>query len=205
MPHGERVPKLDKQQRTVLQELGAGELLALVLEPLRAKVAQMGLEENAAELIELLEMERAGQTSVLKNNKKHPKLHCIRKIMGRMSIAGLVGIAGYSQTGTDFRDRLTGAVEKLRGQLQWRGMRLLSWSSERKRLGGYWQGMAMNAAGLRAGNWRGALHRTNLGYFDSGSSNIDGLGQSGADGRFMVVAVEAWKENAAVRSLSCWV
>lgn len=118
MPHGERVPKLDKQQRTVLQELGAGELLALVLEPLRAKVAQMGLEENAAELIELLEMERAGQTSVLKNNKKHPKLHCIRKIMGRMSIAGLVGIAGYSQTGTDFRDRLTGAVEKMRGQLQ---------------------------------------------------------------------------------------
>ena len=118
MPHGERVPKLDKQQRTVLQELGAGELLALVLEPLRAKAAQMGLEENAAELIELLEMERAGQTSVLKNNKKHPKLHCIRKIMGRMSIAGLVGIAGYSQTGTDFRDRLTGAVEKMRGQLQ---------------------------------------------------------------------------------------
>ena len=118
MPHGERVPKLDKQQRTVLQELGAGELLALVLEPLRAKVAQMGLEENAAELIELLEMERAGQTSVLKNNKKHPKLHCIRKIMGRMSIAGLVGIAGYSQTGKDFRDRLTGAVEKMRDQLQ---------------------------------------------------------------------------------------
>ena len=118
MPHGERVPKLDKQQRTVLQELGAGELLALVLEPLRAKVAQMGLEENAAELIELLEMERAGQTSVLKNNKKYPKLHCIRKIMGRMSIAGLVCIAGYSQTGTDFRDRLTGAVEKMRGQLQ---------------------------------------------------------------------------------------
>ena len=118
MPHGERVPKLDKQQRTVLQELGAGELLALVLEPLRAKVAQMGLEENAAELIELLEMERAGQTSVLKNNKKHPKLHCIRKIMGRMSIAGLVGIAGYSQTGTDLRDRLTGAVEKMRDQLQ---------------------------------------------------------------------------------------
>eukprot|EP00435_Cladocopium_sp_Y103_P045737 s105_g13.t1 len=34
MSHGERVPKLDKQQRTVLQELGAGELLALVLEPL---------------------------------------------------------------------------------------------------------------------------------------------------------------------------
>ena len=118
MPHGERVPKLDTQQRTVLQELGAGELLALVLEPLRAQVAQMGLEENAAELIELLEKERAGQTSVLKTSKKHPKLHCIRKIMNRMSITGLVGIAGYSQTGTDFRDRLSGLVEKIRGQLQ---------------------------------------------------------------------------------------
>ena len=118
MHHEQRIPKLDKQQRTVLQELGTGELLALVLEPLRAKVAQMGLEENAAELIELLEMERAGQTSVLKTNKKHPKLLCIRKIMSRMSIAGLVGIAGYSQTGPDFRERLSGAVEKMRGQLQ---------------------------------------------------------------------------------------
>lgn len=117
MPHRERVPKLDKQQRTVLQELGAGELLALVLEPLRAKVAQMGLEEHAVDLIELLEMERAGQTSMIKTNRKHPKLHCIRKIMSRMSIAGLVGIAGYSQTGADFRDRLSLAVEKMRGQL----------------------------------------------------------------------------------------
>eukprot|EP00435_Cladocopium_sp_Y103_P053170 s105_g17.t1 len=30
MSHGERVPKLDKQQRTVLQELGAGELWRLL-------------------------------------------------------------------------------------------------------------------------------------------------------------------------------
>lgn len=59
MPHADRVPKLDKQQRTMLQELGAGELLALVLEPLRTKVAKMGLEEDAVELIDLLESERA--------------------------------------------------------------------------------------------------------------------------------------------------
>jgi len=118
MPHADRVPKLDKQQRTMLQELGAGELLALVLEPLRAKVAQMGLEEDAVELIDLLESERAAHTSMIKTSKKNPKLHCVRKIMGRMSIAGLVGVAGYSQTGADFRDRLSGEVEKMRSQLQ---------------------------------------------------------------------------------------
>ena len=119
MPHADRVPKLDKQQRTMLQELGAGELLALVLEPLRTKVAKMGLEEDTVELIDLLESERAAHTSMIKTSKKNPKLHCVRKIMGRMSIAGLVGIAGYSQTGADFRDRLSGEVEKMRSQLQW--------------------------------------------------------------------------------------
>ena len=118
MPHAERVPKLDKQQRKLLQGLSAGELLTLVLDPLRAKVAELGLEDDALELLEVLEIERAEQTSVINTPKKHPKLHRVRRVMARMSIAGLMGVAGYGQTGAEFREKLTGAVEMLRCKLR---------------------------------------------------------------------------------------
>ena len=81
MPHTERLPKLDKHQRKLLQGLSAGELLTLVLDPLRAKVAELGLEEDALEVLEVLEMERAEQTSVINTPKQHPKLHCVRKVI----------------------------------------------------------------------------------------------------------------------------
>ena len=118
MPHAERMPKLDKQQRTLLQELSAGEVLTLVLDLLRAKVAELGLEEDALELLELLEMERAQQTCIINTPKKHPKLPCVRKVMARMSIKGLMSVAGFGQTDVEFREKLSGAVEKLRCTLK---------------------------------------------------------------------------------------
>ena len=115
MGHHDRVPKLDTQQRSLLHQMSAGELLTLVIGPLKAKVAELGLEEPARELLELLEMERASQRSC--TAKKHPKLPCIRKTMTRMSIAGLIGVAGHSQTGAEFRAKLLAAVDQLRRQL----------------------------------------------------------------------------------------
>ena len=110
----ERLVKLDEHQRSMLQEMDPGELLGLVLEPLRAKVTEMGLEDQAKDLMELIDSERAANTSLMKCSKK--KVHC-RKIMARMSIAGLVGVAGYGQTTPSFREKLAAVVDGVRCQL----------------------------------------------------------------------------------------
>ena len=109
----ERLVKLDKHQRSMLQEMDPGELLGLVLEPLRAKVTEMGLEDQAKDLLELIDAERAANSSFIKCKKK---VH-FRKIMARMSIAGLVGVAGCGQTPPRFREKLLALVEGIRCQL----------------------------------------------------------------------------------------
>ena len=118
LDHSKRVLKLDKQQRGLLQGLSAGERLALVLDQLRAKVAELGLEEEAFELLEILETERAEHTSIISTSTRSPQLSGVRKVMARMSIIGLMGVAGYGETGAEFREKLQGAVDKLRCQLQ---------------------------------------------------------------------------------------
>ena len=72
MSHGCRLPKLDKLQREKLKALSVSQLLSVVLEPLKMKVAEQGIENEAAELISLLgqelqardEKERAGAASI---------------------------------------------------------------------------------------------------------------------------------------------
>ncbi len=64
MSHEQRLPKLDKQQRTKLKMLSVAKLLSIILEPLRMKVWQQGIQNEAAEIIKIMELEVA----------KHPQV-----------------------------------------------------------------------------------------------------------------------------------
>lgn len=59
MSHEQRLPKLDKQQRTKLKMLSVAQLLSIILEPLKMKVWQQGIQNEAAEIIEIMELEVA--------------------------------------------------------------------------------------------------------------------------------------------------
>ena len=121
LDHSEHVPRLDKKQRGLLQGLNAGERLKLVGASLRAKVAELGLEEQAFELLEILETERADHQLLASLPTRSPLLPGIRKVLGQMNIICLTGVACYGERdedGAEFREKVKRAVEKLRCQLQ---------------------------------------------------------------------------------------
>lgn len=59
LSHQHRLPKLDKQQREKLKMLSVSQLLSLILEPLKMKVAEQRIENEAAEIMGLIELEAA--------------------------------------------------------------------------------------------------------------------------------------------------
>ena len=117
MSHEQRLPKLDKQQRTKLKMLSVAQLLSIILEPLKMKVWQQGIQNEAAEIIEIMELEVAKypQVQELDTGAIAKKTHGATRILAKMSIAGLIGVAGCNQADSSaFRMQLMDALERLR-------------------------------------------------------------------------------------------
>ncbi|CAJ1338438.1 unnamed protein product [Effrenium voratum] len=119
MPHMEKVPKLDKRQRGIVQSLSRSELLALVLKFCRPKARRFG---PAREILSLLK-EEAG-------NAKLPSWVCERDVRGlhctlqRMNFSNLIGLATHhapsrAKHSPDSAQRLADALERLRENCLW--------------------------------------------------------------------------------------
>lgn len=120
MVHECRLPKLDKQQREKLKMLSVSQLLSLILEPLKMKVAQQGIEEEAKEIMVLIEQEaaRARAQEKARAGAISKRTSGAYRVLTKMSIAGLVGVAGCNQADSStFRRQCMEALERLRRQV----------------------------------------------------------------------------------------
>lgn len=120
MVHECRLPKLDKQQREKLKMLSVSQLLSMILEPLKMKVAEQGLEEEAKEIMALIEQEatRAQGEDQACAGAISKRTSGAYRVLTKMSIAGLVGVAGCNQADSSrFRRQCMEALERLRRQV----------------------------------------------------------------------------------------
>eukprot|EP00435_Cladocopium_sp_Y103_P032269 s320_g8.t1 len=122
MVHECRLPKLDKQQREKLKMLSVSQLLSLILEPLKMKVAEQGIEKEAKEIMALIEQEaaraRGAQEKETRAGAISKRTSGAYRILTKMSIAGLVGVAGCNQADSStFRRQCMEALERLRRQV----------------------------------------------------------------------------------------
>ncbi|CAJ1450020.1 unnamed protein product [Effrenium voratum] len=118
MEHKDKMPKLDKRQRTIMQGLSRRELLALVLYFCRSKADQAGMIE-AQEIIRLLEDEASGQEP-LPASISERDVRNLHKTLARMNFSNLIGLVTHSSSGAkhapESAERLSEALERMRWQ-----------------------------------------------------------------------------------------
>ncbi|CAJ1337456.1 unnamed protein product, partial [Effrenium voratum] len=88
LSHSTRQCGLDKRSRLLLKSLPAGQLLALLLPPLRARMSKLPHQEEAAGFLQAMEQEADGWCE-----EGHQKL---QKRMEVMTFASLIGLISYA-------------------------------------------------------------------------------------------------------------
>jgi len=112
-------PKLDKLQRTFVQELPAAALLATILPRLHARAEASGIAEPASSILRLVEAKLAelGAPEPGTPNRRFPKkLKNLGKALSKMSFSNLLKLAGRAPLPDAMALELREALEALRQQ-----------------------------------------------------------------------------------------
>ncbi|CAE7930856.1 unnamed protein product [Symbiodinium sp. KB8] len=120
LPHTEKMAKLDKRQRAMVQQLTRPELLSMVFPFCSRKAEDGGFADKAEEILGLLEMELdpATSSSQLLADRE---LRNLRKTLARMSFSSLIGLVIHRSPDQDEDPALQAALESLRSKLRGHG------------------------------------------------------------------------------------
>ena len=100
MEHTEKMPKLDKRQRGIMQRLSRAQLLELVLHFCRNKAKQGGFCEEARELLGMMSQESEGARPVAQVVADRD-LRNLHKTLARMNVSNLIGLVAYQPANRD--------------------------------------------------------------------------------------------------------
>ena len=117
MEHRERPMKLDKQQRAMVHGLSKPQVLAMMLRYLQPAAVKQGFELQATELVGIVERElslcgQAADKALADIPDKVTKK--LSKTLDRMRFSAIVGLASQEQIGSDLRQQMMDAMERLR-------------------------------------------------------------------------------------------
>ena len=93
IPHTEKMAKLDKRQRMMLQQLGRPKVASMVLHFCSIKAEQGGFSDLAADILGLLKQESQGATCPEMSTDRD--LKNIRRTLTRMNFSSLVGLVTH--------------------------------------------------------------------------------------------------------------
>ncbi|CAE7568393.1 unnamed protein product [Symbiodinium natans] len=120
MEHTEKMPKLDKRQRGIIQRLSRAQLLELVLHFCRNKAKQGGFREEARELLGMMSQESEGARPVAQVVADRD-LRNLHKTLARMNVSNLIGLVSYQSANRDGNampspsaDLLAASLDRLR-------------------------------------------------------------------------------------------
>ena len=118
-PHTNREPKLDKRQRSTLDEMTKAQLLTLVLHSLRKRAVVTGMADEAAGVLAIFEEElrfwRGGaDVAELDESAMDITTRKLAKAMRRMSFGALLSLASHRLDRDQFQRHLSQALETLR-------------------------------------------------------------------------------------------
>ena len=118
-PHPDREPKLDKKQRSTLDEITKAQLLTLVLHFLRERAVVTGVADEAAGVLAIFEEELrfwcgGADVAELDESAMDSKTRKLAKVMGRMSFGALLSLASHRLDRNQFQRHLSQALETLR-------------------------------------------------------------------------------------------
>ena len=118
-PHSNRGPKLDKNQRSTLDEITKAQLLTLVLHFLRERAVVTGMPDEAAGVLAVFEEELrfwcgGADVAELDESAMDTKTRKLAKVMGRMSFGALLSMASHRLDRDQFQRHLSQAMETLR-------------------------------------------------------------------------------------------
>jgi len=120
LPHMEKMAKLDKRQRAMVQQLTHPELVSMVLPFCSRKAEEGGYADKAEEILGLLEMRLDHATS---SSESWPladrELRNLRKTLARMSFSSLIGLISRTSHDEDedsslYAASLVAALQTLR-------------------------------------------------------------------------------------------
>ncbi|CAE7359448.1 unnamed protein product [Symbiodinium sp. CCMP2592] len=123
LPHAEKMVKLDKRQRAMVQQLTHQELVSVVLPFCSRKAEDGGYANKADEILGLLEM---GLDHATSSSESRPladrELRNLRKTLERMSFSSLIGLVSRTPHEEDedsslYAASLMAALQTLRSQL----------------------------------------------------------------------------------------
>eukprot|EP00439_Symbiodinium_sp_Y106_P051113 s2477_g6.t2 len=113
LPHMEKMAKLDKRQRAMVQQLTHPELVSMVLPFCSRKAEEGGYADKAEEILGLLEMRLDHATSSSESPLADRELRNLRKTLARMSFSSLIGL--ISRTSHD-EDEDSCGCDSIRGR-----------------------------------------------------------------------------------------
>ncbi|OLQ12031.1 hypothetical protein AK812_SmicGene4108 [Symbiodinium microadriaticum] len=118
LPHTEKMAKLDKRQRAMVQQLTHRELVSMVLPLCFRKAEEGGFAEKAGELLGLLEVDRATSSTQPIPGRD---LRNLSKAISRLSFSSLIGLVARKSPDQDedsslYAASLMAALETLRSQ-----------------------------------------------------------------------------------------
>jgi len=123
--HTEKMAKLDKRQRAMLQQLSHQELVSMVLPFCFRKAEDGGYADEAEEILDLLEM---GLDHATSSSESWPladrELRNLRKTLARMSFSSLIGLVAHRSPDEDEDPTLRAALDTLRCRLRPCGLAL---------------------------------------------------------------------------------
>ncbi|CAE7518837.1 unnamed protein product [Symbiodinium sp. CCMP2592] len=115
LPHTEKMAKLDKRQRAMVQQLNHPELVSMVLPFCYRKAEDGGYADKAEEILGLLEM---GLDHATSSSESRPladrELRNLRKTLARMSFSSLIGLVTHRSPDQDEDPTLQAALDTLR-------------------------------------------------------------------------------------------
>ena len=119
MAHVEKMPKLDKKQRMMVQQCTQAQLLNLLVPLCRGRAERFGFLKEAAEILKL--MEESSTTAQLPESLSSREFRNLRKALGKMNFVSLLGvlITHQSHNGPDLNlaTQLVKSLDILREQL----------------------------------------------------------------------------------------
>jgi predicted transcriptional regulator len=117
MEHIEKMPKLDKRQRSTVQSLSRPQLLDLVRQFCYTKAEQAGFLDEAAEIVDLLATQSRGAQPLAKILPDRD-LRNLHRTLARMNFSNLIGLATHQSANragnSTLDDVLATSLEKLR-------------------------------------------------------------------------------------------
>lgn len=119
LEHPDKLAKLDKKQRMLLQSLGVAEFVAFVLQFVLERLQQANLVDEGHELVKLLRSVAGVQPCIADRDARN-----LRKTFARMNLSNLMGVlihkTSNSEEGahmTSRIDEITAALDQLREQV----------------------------------------------------------------------------------------